>query len=360
FNECKASIFSSLSKTEFSEHIQKIFSSSYCDGVSFNVAFASLINSLLGDSGVVFLYANDRRLKRLLIPLIKKEITEHPKSSQIVIERSAELDEKYHAQIKPRPVNLFLFYNENRYAIDSIEEKFWLRGTRKYFAQEELLSMLEQTPEKFSPNVVLRPLCQDVLLPTVAYIAGPSEIAYFAQLKPLYEYFQIPMPIIYPRASITIIEQRVHNVMEKFNVQTEDFFRGKDEILQNVSKQLAEINIDEIFQHAEKEISFQLEQVRTALQPIDSTLVAAMENAHSKIVFQLNTMKERANASTQKKYQTGLSQIEKAFHSFLPNDNWQERELNSMYFLNKYGMNFLEKIQNELAPFIFHHQLIEL
>ena len=137
-------------------------------------------------------------------------------------------------------------------------------------------------------------------------------------------------------------------------------FQRKDEILQNVSKQLAEINIDEIFQHAEKEISFQLEQVRTALQPIDSTLVAAMENAHSKIVFQLNTMKERANASTQKKYQTGLSQIEKAFHSFLPNDNWQERELNSMYFLNKYGMNFLEKIQNELAPFIFHHQLIEL
>ena len=360
FNECKATIFSTLLPTEFSAQMKEIFSTAYSDGVSFNAAFVALINALLEDSGLIFLSANDRRLKNLLLPLFKKEILEHPKSSQLVIERSAELEEKYHAQLKPRPVNLFLFHSDGRFAIDSIDEKFWLRGTRKYFSRDELLSILETSPEKFSPNVVLRPLCQETLLPTVAYIAGPSEIAYFAQLKPLYEYFSIPMPVIYPRASATIVEQRISNVLEKFHLSIEDFFRGKDDVVQRISQQLSAINIEEVFQGAEKEITNQLEQLREALQPIDATLVPAMENARNKMLFQLHSMKERATAATQKKHQTALLQIEKAFHSFLPNDNWQERELNIIYFLNKYGMDFLTMLKTELSPFIFHHQLIEM
>ncbi|MBM4166296.1 MAG: bacillithiol biosynthesis cysteine-adding enzyme BshC [Ignavibacteria bacterium] len=360
FNEMKSRLFQSLPQTEFTESVISLFSDCYRDGVSFNVAFARLLNALLGDSGIVFLYPNDKRLKHIVSNIYKKELQEYPRTSQLVIEQSAELEQQFEAQVKSRAINLFLLYHNGRYAIEPIENGFHLKGTHKYFSQQELFSLLEDAPEKFSPNVVLRPICQDTLLPTVAYVAGPSEIAYFAQFKFVYEYFNIPMPIIFPRTSVTLVEPRVARAMEKYNLRIADFFSKKDVLIQNVAQRISEFSAMEIFSETENVLQSQLERLQLQLSAIDTTLVAALGTAKNKILYQLTSLKERTLASQQKKYQSRLQQLEKSLHTIFPNESLQERELNVLYFLNKYGMQILEKLKEEIRIDVFEHQFLSV
>jgi len=360
FNEMKSRLFQSLSQTEFTESAVSMFSQCYCDGVSFTVAFARLLNALLGDCGIVFLNPNEKRLKQIVSTIYKKELQEFPRTSHLVIEQSAELEQQFEAQVKPRAINLFLLYRNGRYAIEPVENGFRLKGSHKYFSQLELFSLLEESPEKFSPNVVLRPICQDTLLPTAAYVAGPSEIAYFAQFKLMYEYFKIPMPIIFPRASITLLEPRVERTMEKYNLRITDFFSEKDLLMRNVTQRISEFSATEIFTETENVLQWQFEQLQLKLSAIDTTLVAALETSKNKILYQLSTLKERALASQQKKYQASLNQLEKSQLSIFPNESLQEREFNVLYFLNKYGMPFLEKLQEEIQIELCEHQFISV
>ncbi|MBS4027681.1 MAG: bacillithiol biosynthesis cysteine-adding enzyme BshC [Ignavibacteriales bacterium] len=360
FNDFKTSVFGLLSKTEFSENVLHVYSQCYRDGVSFNMAFAQLMNELLGESGLIFLYPNDWRLKKITSTLFKKELEEFPRSSQSIIERSAELEENYHAQIKPRALNLFLFHNGKRHAIEPTEGKFFLKGTHTFFSKEELQTMLETTPESFSPNVVLRPLCQDTLLPTISYVGGPSEIAYFAQLQPLYEYFGVAMPIIYPRASITLIEPRVVKFAEKYRWEYAELLNDRTALTKQFSNKLSEVSLEEIFINKEKQILAELETLLPSLQNTDATLSGAYETAKNKILYQLSSLKERAMAAQQKKQSTSIQQLEKAANSVFPNEHLQERTLNLLYFLNKYGLGMVEKIRKEISMDTFEHQLVEI
>ena len=213
-----------LQPTEFTEPLMASLRECYAEGASFNEAFARWVNRLFPDDGLVFISANHPSLKKLLSPLFLREITEFPASSQIVIEQSAELEKTYHAQVKPKSINLFLFHKGGRYSIEPRENDFSLRGTRHFLTPEELAQIARETPELLSPNVILRPLAQDTLLPTVAYVAGPSEIAYHAQITPLYAHFGIPQPVLFPRASATIVEERVRRVLEKYSLEIQELY----------------------------------------------------------------------------------------------------------------------------------------
>jgi len=214
-----------LPKTEFTEPLLQMIAECYKEGSTFQAAFANLMNRLMPDQGLVFIQGNDRRLKLMMRPVFRKELEQFPSVSQLIIERSAELEDKYHAQIKPKAVNLFIFHKGGRYLIEPRETDFSLKGTRQFFTKEELFKMVEEKklPEVFSPNVALRPICQDTILPTLTYVGGPSEISYFAQLSKVYRAFNVTMPIIYPRSTGTIVEERVMKTMEKYQLQITDF-----------------------------------------------------------------------------------------------------------------------------------------
>ena len=143
-----------------------------------------MIFTLFDKYGLVLFDPQERELKQLLKPIFKNEILEFRTHTQKLVEKSAKLEEVYHAQVKIQPVNLFYHDDEGRYLIEPSDSEFKLKRKRKKFTQEELLELIETTPEKFSPNVLLRPICQDFLLPTVCYVGGPSEISYFAQVMP--------------------------------------------------------------------------------------------------------------------------------------------------------------------------------
>ncbi|MFI5201968.1 MAG: bacillithiol biosynthesis cysteine-adding enzyme BshC, partial [Candidatus Kapaibacterium sp.] len=210
----------SLAPTDFSAEVFELLRRCYTPGRSIAHAFASLFTHYFSTEGLLVIDANSRELKSLAKDLFRREIETSPQLSDRIVLTSEKLEETYHAQVKPRALNLFyvnedgdrLPITERERTSGSAERSFFLKGSRKVFTLQELLDTLETHSERFSPNVVMRPLYQDSLLPTVAYVAGPGEMAYFAQFQPSYEWAGIPMPLIRPRVTNTLIEERLERL----------------------------------------------------------------------------------------------------------------------------------------------------
>ena len=169
---------SELRDTEYKSEILSRFRSFYSEGRTFKDAFSDLLFWLFDQFGLIIFDPQDAEVKRQLSPVFRKEITDFRDHSEKLVNISAVLEEDYHAQVKVRAINLFYHTDEGRYLIEPVENEFRLKRKRKKFTYDELSTLIEQQPEKFSPNVLLRPVCQDYILPTAFYIGGPSEISY--------------------------------------------------------------------------------------------------------------------------------------------------------------------------------------
>jgi bacillithiol biosynthesis cysteine-adding enzyme BshC len=354
------SLEASLQRTEFTSDLLSKLKECYSTGRTFNQAFVSWMNVLFEDHGLVFISANDPELKKLLSPLFVKEISEFPKTSQMVIAQSAELEQNYHAQVKAKSINLFLFHKGGRYLIEPREHDFSLKGTRHYLQTEELMKIATESPELLSPNVVLRPIAQDILLPTIAYVAGPSEVAYHAQLKPVYEHFGVPQPIVYPRASGSIIEERLERALEKYQLELTEFFEDIGIVTTKVSEQISDVKLDVMFGGTTKLIHDALMELRFGLKEVDPTLLAVLDGVKSKFDINLGVLREKAVAAQKRKNEVAIRQIEKAASGLLPNGSLQEREINVLYYMNKYGPDFVKWLTGELDITGFKHQILSL
>ncbi|HLX12881.1 MAG TPA: bacillithiol biosynthesis cysteine-adding enzyme BshC [Bacteroidota bacterium] len=349
-----------LPQTEFKSALIGMMRLVYSPGTSFITAFARLMNKLFEGMGIVFVSSNDRRLKQQVKHIFRKELEEYPRISQMIIDKSAKLESTYHAQIKPKAINLFYFHKEGRYLIEPREHDFSLKGTRQFFTKDELLKTLEETPESFSPNVALRPIVQDTILPTAVYVGGPSEIAYFGQLKPVYEHFGMRMPVIFPRASATLLEERQEKIIEKFHLTLEEFFEKGDKVSKKVIEMISDVKIDELFQTGISRATELTNEMKFGLNAVDPTLNGALENTQKKIEELFRVLRDKALEAQQRRHETALRQIKKVSNSVFPNQNFQERELNVVGFLNKYGPDFPRWLKNELSADTFQHQIIKI
>ncbi|HTX20074.1 MAG TPA: bacillithiol biosynthesis cysteine-adding enzyme BshC [Bacteroidota bacterium] len=349
-----------LQETEFKAQLFASLRGHYRSGSTMGKAFVGLMHQFFEESGLIFLDPNDAELKKIVRPVFVKEFSAVTKTSQLVIERSAELEERYHAQIKAKSLNLFMFHKGGRYLIEPRETDFSLKGTRQFFTKEELGGLIEQSPELFSPNVVLRPLCQDTLLPTAAYVGGPSEIAYFAQLQPAYEFFNLPMPIIYPRASVTILEEKIKTVLEKYQIEIAELWSDIDPLLLRIAEQVSEVKVDALFEQLQRRVKEAIAESRFGIQQIDSTLSGSVDSTLSRIESQLGVLKEKTEAAQQRRQDITLKQIKRASAHIFPNSVLQERAFNVVYFLNKYGPDFVRWLSGEVAIDRFQHQVIDL
>jgi bacillithiol biosynthesis cysteine-adding enzyme BshC len=349
-----------LQNSEFKESLLTRLRAAYMPGTTFNQAFVHFLNGFFGDDGLVYINSLDTRLKKVLGPIFLREVEEYPRVSQLIIQQSAELEEHYHAQIKTKAMNVFLYQDGGRYALEPRDQDFTLRGTRKHVTREELQTIIETTPERLSPNVALRPICQDILLPSVAYVAGPSEIAYFAQLKGVYDYFQCPMPIIYPRASATLVEERHLQILEKFQLDLFALFTQGGQVRQHVIDMLSEVNVEEMFTGASARLVDTLGEIEFGLNAIDPTLAGPLDATREKITAAVQSLRQKASEAQQRKHDVALRQIQKVLNTLLPNDNFQERELNLLYYLNRFGNDVVVKLRNDLVIDRFHHQFISL
>ncbi len=354
------SLRASLQKTEYTDPLMQRLGECYSPGRTFNQAFVAWMNTLFKEEGLVFISPNHPRLKQLLSPIFAKELAEFPRASQLVIGQSAELEHKYHAQIKTKSINLFMFHKGGRYLIEPREHDFSLKGTRHFLSKDEMTRIAQETPSLLSPNVVLRPISQDTMLPTVAYVAGPSEIAYHAQLRPVYDYFGVTQPIIYPRASASFLEERTRKITEKYGVEIADFFKDKDDITARVVEELSGVKLDQVFGDASRQIQDAMHQLKFGLTEVDPTLIGALDNVNQKIKTNVNLLKGKAVDAQKRRNETAVRQIERTANALSPGGVLQEREINIAYFMNRYGPDLVRWLMRELDADSFKHQLLTM
>jgi len=364
FNESISELISKLDSllrdTEFKKPLVDNLKSYYLAGKSFKSSFKELIHSVFDEYGLVILDPQDKRLKELLKPVFKKEISEFRNYTDKLVHTSAELEEVYHAQVKVKPVNLFLNVDDARYSIEPVENQFRLKRKRKTFEREKLLEIIETEPERFSPNVLLRPICQDYLLPTAFYIAGPSEISYFAQVKSLYSFFNVSPPIIYPRSSATYVEKSISKTLDKYSISIGDLFIDVENVKRRVIDSITETSLEDVFSDVTNEIELAFDRLKEKLFELDKQTADGSKKYSDKIIGALDELKGKAEKTQQKKHEVTLRQIDRAAINLYPNSNLQERELNFVNFANKYGMDFVKFIFDKLEINKFEHQVIEM
>ena len=355
-----ASLAAALGTSEFTGPLLAAVRETYAAGKTFNAAFGAWMNRLFSGTGLVFLSPNDARLKKVLSPLFARELAEYPALSQLVIARSAELEQQYHAQVKPKSINLFLFHKGGRYLIEPRETDFSLKGTRAFVPKEELLAIARESPAQISPNVILRPVCQDMLLPTVAYVAGPSEIAYHAQIQPVYQALGVTQPVIYPRASVSLLQGNLARAIDKYGLEVVDFLGDVSRVTARVVEQISDIKLEDLFTSVTGNVHGALNELKFGLNEVDPTLLGSLENVASKIDVNIGVLKEKAVAAQKRRNQTAVRQIEKAAAGLVPGGILQERELSAVYFMNKYGPELPKWLMEQVDITGFKHQVLTL
>ncbi|CAN5436519.1 bacillithiol biosynthesis cysteine-adding enzyme BshC [soil metagenome] len=357
--EMKNEIFSGLNETDFTSTLLDYCNRSYKAGIDLKTAFARFLNYLLKDDGLIFIDPSDTDLKRKLIPVFEKELTTFPQSCEMVVNTSAELEHEYEPQIKPKPINLFFIHNGGRYLLEPREENiFALKNCRQKFTKEEIFTKLRSSTELFSPNVLLRPICQDTLLPTVAYVGGPSEVSYFAQFKDAYDFFKVPMPVIFPRVSITILESKVTGFLEKNDLEFQDLFKVK-ELSKKLAKRSSNLSVEEIFTKFTDEYNSLVYSFQEELEKVDKNLVGSLSKKNQQYSDSINILKEKFSASQVNQNTVANKQLSKILNVIYPANTLQERYLNILYFINKYGMDFIVHLKDNMDIEVFEHQVFE-
>ncbi len=347
-----------LPDTEFRDDILASYYSAYRPGTTFTDAFARTLRAFLGEESIVLMNPEDCRIKELAAPLLRRELSEYETTYTALKETSDVLSENYHAQVRVRPGNIFLSGNMKRQALYPGADGYSLQGTDS----GEVIPfdrIPELPPCSLSPNVVMRPLVQDSLLPTVAYVAGPGEVAYFAQLKPLYSWAERPMPVIFPRASLTVIEPRVAKLLERHDLTMSELEDDLPEIMRR--RVLEGSALQQAFEEARTALDVCARELRPAVTDIDTTLGPTAEATHAQWNKALSRLQQRVERAEKRRHQQLQSQIGYCKEALYPNGNFQERELPALYYLAKYGDSFLEQVRSHLnVSHSAQHQLLPL
>ena len=350
-----------LPPSEFTPDIERDLRESYAPGTGFAQAFAKLMARLFKNYGVVLLDPLDEELKQVVAPLYSQALEKSEEIARALVARSRELEAAgYHAQVHVSEdmVPLFIVDDGRRVAMTRENGRFQVKGSDRSFAHEELVSLASRCPTCFSPNVTLRPVVQDYLLPTAAYIGGPAEIAYFAQLRAVYETLERQEPCVLPRASFTIVEGRHQKTMKKYGLELRDFFDGLHAAVTKVVEQSLDRGTARSFEETERVLNEQLDKLEASLGNADRTLLSSVEGARAKMLYQIEHLRTRFIHASAHREETAYRQVERAYTTLFPEKNLQERELNAYYFLSRYGPSLIEELYNAAEIGFSNHKLV--
>lgn len=334
-NDFIDSLANELQPTDFTSNIISIVRKHYIEGSLLKDSFAGFMNSILKNQGLIFCDPSDRKIKNFFSYIFSKEIASYPTACEEVVKTSADIENEYELQIKPRALNMFYIHNDQRYVVEPKEDELLgLRNLKIRFHRDELIERLKSEPEKFSSNVVLRPILQDYVLPTVAYIGGPSEVSYFAQLKGVYKHFNVTMPVIFPRVSVTFIESKVKNFFERYSVSFTDMINLSD-VAKKILSDIDNTDIEKIFTTYRDEFRSLNFEFIEKLEPIDRNLTQNFKNRAEKFDDTFDQMQAKFINSMMKQNESVTNKLNNIRNNLFPGDKLQERTINILYFLNK-------------------------
>lgn len=363
FQDFSLKIKETFHNNDYYEAVTRLMDETYHPGATFGAAFGKMMARLFSRWGLIIVDAENKELKRLAAPIIIRKLEEKGRMNQLLQEQSQELErEDYERQIQVRSelLNVFILKENNRIPLNLLGEVLGNGDEKEMLADQELVKVAFEHPEWFSPKVAFRPIVQDFLFPTVAYIGGPAELAYFAQLKKVYEFFEIQMPIIWPSASATIVDAKTQRHLQRAAVQPEDVFRNSDEVLREIIEKYAVIAPDDYFDEAEKKLEEVIGWLGREMSIIDPSLPRQFNTPYNKIRYQLNNMKKRTFARLKEKNQGMVESWRKAQIQLHPNNKLQERVYNIVYFLANYGFWLMDYLMDNLDIEVDEHQFLIL
>jgi len=364
-------LLAALPQTEFSEDIEKLLREAYQPGRNYGDAFARLVTSLIGQRGLILLDPLDSELKKLAAPLYAKAAARAQEIALAIAKRSRELEaDGYHAQVAPSENSFPLFlHDENgrRHALTRTENgKYHAKGAGQgssqasEYSSDDLAAWALREPERFSPNVTLRAVVQDFLLPTVAYYGGSAEIAYFAQTSEVYRLLERPATPILHRASMTVIEKHTWRTLERYHIGLPDFFAGFDYVVARVVKEYLGKETSAAFDHTTATFNQELDALQEQLRRVDPTLAGALDTGRRKINYQIDGLRTRFQRAQMGRDEAVHRQLQRAFDLLYPNKALQERSINITSVLSRHGSYVVDWIYDAIDLASTEHQVVYL
>jgi bacillithiol biosynthesis cysteine-adding enzyme BshC len=333
---------------------------SYRPGETLSGAFARLLSCVLTD--LVVLDPSDPALKAVAAPVFAREVEESSPTSRLARETGrALLEAGYHQQVPVREgfLNLFVLAEGERRAVGRGDAGVEIRGTKRRMTRSEALRSVEVEPERWSPNALLRPVVQDALLPTAAYIGGPAEIAYHAQIGAVYEHFAIPRPALIPRPSVTLVEPAQARALEAEGLSLPDLAEDPEAIVARWARE-AYPEVEAAFARTRESIEREMGEVEETLANLDSTLRAAAVSARGRTLHQVQGLHEKAMRALKKRDQGRVSRLRRTRDALFPGGSFQERGLGFLGALARHGPALIEELEGQVDPLARGHQVVRL
>jgi bacillithiol biosynthesis cysteine-adding enzyme BshC len=334
------------------------------------------MSQLTSNQGLILLDPLDSQLKQLAAPLYAEAARRAHEIADAIVNRSRELEAAgYHAQVAPSENSFPLFWHDEngaRHALARTDSgKYQAKGESQKpdrqggqlaqeYSVEELAAWALREPERFSPNVTLRAVVQDFLLPTVAYYGGAAEIAYFAQTAEVYRILDRPVTPILPRASLTMVEKHTWRSLERYGIRLVDFFAGVDHVVARVVAEYLGKETSEAFDHTTTTFNNELNSLQEELRRVDPTLAEALEKGRRKINYQIDGLRTRFQRAQMGRDEAVHRQIERAFDLLYPGKTLQERRINITSMLARHGRYVIDWIFDAIDLGSNDHHIVYL
>ena len=358
-------LIQALPQNEFNEDVAKLLRETYEPQRKFGDAFASFMTRLTRERGLILLDPLDSDLKRLAAPLYAEAARHAHDIAVAIVNRSRELEAAgYHAQVTPSENSFPLFLHDvsgARHAMArTANGKYQAKNDGREYSTDELADWASREPDRFSPNVTLRSVVQDYLLPTIAYYGGSAEIAYFAQTSEVYRLLDRPVTPILPRASLTFVEKHTWRSLERYSVRLQDFFEGADHVIAQVVEKYLSKETAATFGHTTETFNDELDKLHEQLRRADPTLADALEKGRRKINYQIDGLRTRFNRSQIARDEAVRRQLEHAFDLLYPHKSLQERHVNVTSFIARHGLYFVDWIFDAIELDSNEHEIVYL
>jgi bacillithiol biosynthesis cysteine-adding enzyme BshC len=351
----------SLPDTEFRTALIESIQRAYRPGVGMADAFARWLESVLGSHGLVVFDASDPAAKPIAREIFKRELSDSGQTARLAdAAGQALVAAGYHSQVTPHDGAVALFYlNEGREAI-RVGEGGKVTGGERETTLQALVEEAEREPQRFSPNVLLRPVVQDTLFPTICYVAGPNELAYLAQLKNIYTRFNVPMPLMYQRATATIVDSAALRFLAKYEVPLEELQQPDELRLNQLLQDQLPPTVEQSITSVTSAIEERMANVAAAVPQIDPTLEGAVQSTLGRMQHDLKTLQNKVIQAAKRKDETLRRQFRHAQALTFPHGHPQEREIGFVWFLNRYGPALVDRLREDLPLEMGHHWVLTI
>jgi bacillithiol synthase len=338
---------SELGVGQNADHLKQLFENSYLKHRNLADATRFLANELFADKGLVIIDGDDASLKRLFAPFVKKELLQQTAFKK-VSETNAVLQNGYEIQVNPREINLFYIEDNLRERIVFEDNLFKVNTTKLAFSEKEILELLENNPEKFSPNVILRPLYEEIILPNLCYIGGGGEISYWLQLQSNFEDNGITFPILLVRNSVLVATEKQIRKADKLKLSWSDLFSSQQELFNAKTKEFSRFTID--FSEQKEHLKKQFEKLQEIASLTDKSFIGAVNAQQAKQTKGLENLEKRLLKAEKRVHAEKLELILLLQNELFPNQGLQERKANfSEFYLDANG-KLMAKLFAELNP----------